>query len=67
MKRTVTITCTQELREGEWFRAKFVDALTDYASALKVGETGHLSSESFVASNGIELRIEHTKEVSDVE
>lgn len=65
MKRTLTITCTQDLSDSEWFRAKFVEALTDYARALAVGETGHLSSETFVTSNGIELRIEHTKETSD--
>jgi len=62
MKRTVTIVCTQELTDSEWFRDRFVPALHDFANALEAGTAGNDVSETFEAGNGIELWIEHTKD-----
>lgn len=64
MKRTVTVSCTQDLSDSEWFRDKMVDAWVEYAAALEIGKAGNDSSETFTASNGLILLIKHTKEAA---
>lgn len=62
MKRTVTIICTQDLTDRQQFRDGLVIALSDYAYAVERLEAGNDDRETFKATNGVELRIEHTKE-----
>jgi hypothetical protein len=62
VKRTVSIVCTEDLPDREWFRDKFVTALIEYADALEIGTAGNDVSEIFKASNGVQLRVEHSKE-----
>jgi hypothetical protein len=67
MKRTVTITCTQDLSDSEWFRDKFIDALYEYADAVEMGAAGNGDDERYNAANGVELRVQHVKETEHVE